>query len=54
MGNGEGSVVDPQLRLHGMDGLWIADASVLPGLISGNTHGTVVMLAERAADLLLG
>lgn len=54
MGNGEGSVVDPHLRLQGLDGLRIVDASVLPSLISGNTHGTVVMLAERAADLMLG
>lgn len=54
MGKGQGSVVDPELRVHGLSGLRIVDASVLPGLISGNTHATVVMLAERAAELLVG
>lgn len=54
MGQDAGAVVDPKLRLRGMDGLHIVDASVMPGLISGNTHGTVVMIAERAADLILG
>ena len=53
MGADARAVVDPQLRLRGLDGLRIVDASVLPSLISGNTHGTVVMLAERAADLIL-
>ncbi len=52
MGADATAVVDPQLRLRGIDGLHVVDASVLPGLISGNTHGTVVMLAERAADLI--
>ncbi|MBT8442864.1 MAG: glucose-methanol-choline oxidoreductase, partial [Gammaproteobacteria bacterium] len=52
MGTDATAVVDPQLRLLGIEGLHVVDASVLPGLISGNTHGTVVMLAERAADLI--
>jgi choline dehydrogenase len=54
MGSDADAVVDSQLRLRGLEGLRIVDASVLPGLISGNTHATVVMLAERAADLILG
>ena len=54
MGSDERAVVDPALRLRGLDGLRVVDASVIPALISGNTHGTVVMLAERAADLILG
>lgn len=54
MGADAAAVVDAQLRLRGLAGLRIVDASVIPRLISGNTHGTVVMLAERAADLILG
>jgi len=54
MGADQTAVVDPQLRLRGLQGLRVVDASVIPQLISGNTHATVVMLAERAADLILG
>lgn len=52
MGTGADAVVDPQLRLHGMEGLRVADASVMPNIISGNTIAATVMIAERAADLL--
>jgi choline dehydrogenase len=54
MGRGEASVVDPQLRVRGVDGLRIADASVIPIIPSCNTHAPVVMIAERAADLISG
>jgi choline dehydrogenase len=48
------AVVDPMLRLHGMAGLRVVDASVMPRIVSGNTASPVVMIAERAADLILG
>jgi choline dehydrogenase len=53
MGTGEAAVVDPQLRVRGVDGLLIADASVIPIIPTCNTQAPVVMIAERAAALLL-
>lgn len=53
MGSDADSVVDPQLRVRGIDGLRVIDASVMPHLPSGNTHAPTVMIAERASDLLL-
>ncbi len=53
MGEGPLAVVDHQLRLHGIADLRIADASVMPGLLSGNTNATVVMIGERAAEWML-
>lgn len=47
------AVVDPSLRLAGLANLRIADASIMPTIPSGNTHAPVVMIAERAAELLL-
>jgi choline dehydrogenase len=47
------AVVDPQLRVHGISGLSVIDASVFPSLTSGNTNAPVLMLAEKAADLVL-
>lgn len=47
------SVVDSQLRVHGVQGLRVVDASVFPNVTSGNTNAPVMMLAERAADLIL-
>jgi choline dehydrogenase len=54
MGTDEMAVVDPQLRVRGIHGLRIADASVMPTIVSGNTHAPVVMIAERAAQLMAG
>lgn len=53
MGSDDGAVVDPQLRVRGIGGLRVADASVMPTLISGNTHAACVMIGERAADFAL-
>jgi choline dehydrogenase len=52
MGADEGSVCDPELRVRGVEGLRVVDASVLPDVPRGNTNAPVVMVAERAADLL--
>jgi len=54
MGTDERSVVDTQLRVRGVDGLRIADNSVMPKLVSGNTNATAIMIGERAADFLKG
>jgi choline dehydrogenase len=48
------AVVDPQLRVHGIDNLRVADASVFPIIPTGNTHGPAVMIGERASDFVLG
>ena len=52
MGGDSASVVDPQLRVRGVEGLWVADASVIPTLPAGNINATVVMVGEKAADLV--
>jgi len=52
MGSDPGAVVDAQLRVRGVDGLRVVDCSIMPTLVSGNTHAPVVMIAEKAAALL--
>jgi choline dehydrogenase len=52
MGPSVGSVVDPRFRVHGIDGLWICDASVISKQLSGNPQATVMMMAWRLAELL--
>ncbi len=54
MGTCDMSVVDPQLRVHGVDGLRVADASVMPVVTSGNTNAPSIMIGERASDFVLG
>ncbi|MEY9969443.1 choline dehydrogenase [Streptacidiphilus sp. MAP12-16] len=54
MGIDDLAVVDPQLRVHQVDGLRVVDASVMPAVPSGNCHTAIVMIAERAADLIRG
>lgn len=54
MGTGAQAVVDPQLRVHGVAGLRVADASVMPTIVGGNTNAATLMIGEKAADLMLG
>ena len=53
MGNDEMAVVDAQLRVHGIENLRIADASIMPDITSGNTNAPSIMIGEKAADMIL-
>jgi choline dehydrogenase len=52
MGSHEKAVVDTELRVHGIEGLRVIDASVMPAVISGNTNAATIMIAEKASDLI--
>jgi choline dehydrogenase-like flavoprotein len=54
MGAGPDAVVDSELRVRGVDGLRVADASVIPSIVGGNTNAPTIMVAERAVDFILG
>jgi choline dehydrogenase len=54
MGGSDGAVCDPELRVRGVDGLRVVDASVMPSVPRGNTNAPTIAIAERAADLIRG